>query len=179
MTIDINSIEKLKKYLVCFWVAAMIILVLIIGIKIVDADIILDQSWYMLILMISLCTTVIAILLEGPVQRYLKNRPPPVSFVRQFRLSRRQAPEQILTNREDTEVGTNARIPSEPPSYFSSLFEDQSSLIPLLRNMPNFNFQQTFSVPVFYESPPSYDECNFEKRNEQKTSDTFSVLSRL
>jgi len=143
----------------------------------------------MLILMISLCTTVIAILLEGPVQRYLKNRPPPVSFVRQFRLSRRQAPEQILTvtwkfiikhylifqNREDSEVGRNARIPSEPPSYFSSLFEDQSSLIPLLRNMPNFNFHQTFSVPVFYESPPSYDECNFEKRNEQKPNDTFSV----
>lgn len=43
MTIDINSVEKLKKYLVCLWVAAMIILVLIIGIKIVDADIILDQ----------------------------------------------------------------------------------------------------------------------------------------
>ena len=47
----------------------------------------------MLILMISLCTTVIAILLEGPVQRYLKNRPPPVSFARQFRLSRRQTPQ--------------------------------------------------------------------------------------
>ena len=43
MTIVINSVDKLKKYLVCLWVAAMIILVLIIGIKIVDADIILDQ----------------------------------------------------------------------------------------------------------------------------------------
>ena len=43
MTIDINAVEKLKKYLVCLWVAAMIILVLIIGVKIVDADIILDQ----------------------------------------------------------------------------------------------------------------------------------------
>ena len=39
----IGNVEKLKKYLVCLWVAAMIILVVIIGFRIVDADIILDQ----------------------------------------------------------------------------------------------------------------------------------------
>ena len=141
----------------------------------------------MLILMISLCTTVIAILLEGPVQRYLKNRPPPVSFARQFRLSRRQTPQNEaqtvsfirlymssvnLQNREDARI----QNPSEPPFYFSSLFEDRS-LIPLMRNMPNLNLQQTFSAPAFYESPPSYEECNFEslKENLDKTSITFSV----
>ena len=39
----LGNVEKLKKYLVCLWVAAMIILVVIIGFRIVDADIILDQ----------------------------------------------------------------------------------------------------------------------------------------
>ncbi|CAG5080970.1 Oidioi.mRNA.OKI2018_I69.PAR.g9755.t1.cds [Oikopleura dioica] len=167
----IGNVEKLKKYLVCLWVAAMIILVVIIGFRIVDADIILDQSWYMLILMISLCTTVIAILLEGPVQRYLNSRPPPVSLARQYGLSRRAA---RPNNREDVEIDNR----SDPPSYLSSILEDRS-LIPFFQNMQNIRFHETFHIPVF-EAPPTYEECNVLKDHEDEvdnedSSEIFSV----
>ena len=137
----------------------------------------------MLILMISLCTTVIAILLEGPVQRYLNSRPPPASLARQYGLSRRSARPNVtlilfyevktaFQNREDVEIDNR----SDPPSYLSSILEDRS-LIPFFQNMQNIRFHETFHIPVF-EAPPTYEECNVLKDQEEDnedSSETFSV----